>query len=272
MGSRTVCLVRLIEVLLYPVCKPMACLLDKALGEDIGTIRTVSELSKLLDIHVKHGAVDTEACSILTGALNYGTVTVGGIHSHGSYNKREQASKQPPLIVYTHGCREQVSQIMTPMSEAFCLRVDERLDYKTCSHIYKSGFSRVPVIGKDTDDILGLILTKDLILLVRRVCLHFCGRWTTHTHTRLHTHTHTYIYTQDPQDATPVRNVLTMFGRAMECLWPDTDLPSALRLFKAGKAHMALVRDVCTTVRRDETKKGRAGRGVVVRAFFPFTL
>lgn len=45
-----------------------------------------------------------------------------------------------------------------------------------------------------------------------------------------------------------MRNVLTMFGRRLECLWPDTDLGSALRLFKQGKAHMALVRDVCTTV------------------------
>ena len=53
------------------------------------------------------------------------------------------------------------------MKDAFCLRVDEKLDYKTCSHIYKSGFSRVPVYGKDRDDILGLLLTKDLILLVR---------------------------------------------------------------------------------------------------------
>lgn len=48
----------------------------QALGEDIGTIHTVNELNKLLDIHVKHGAVHTEAGSILTGALNYATATV----------------------------------------------------------------------------------------------------------------------------------------------------------------------------------------------------
>ena len=47
-----------------------------------------------------------------------------------------------------------------------------------------------------------------------------------------------------------MRNVLTMFGRRLECLWLDTDLPSALRLFKQGKAHMALVRDVVTTVNK----------------------
>lgn len=94
---------------------------------------------------------------------------------------------------------KQVSQIMTPMSEAFCLRVDERLDYKTCSHIYKSGFSRVPVYGKDTDDILGLILTKDLILLVRlhvRSTLCAGRRFSPELHYVLpvlkHDHTHTY--------------------------------------------------------------------------------
>ncbi len=75
---------RLIEGILYPISKPMALVLDKLLGEDIGTIHTVNELSKLLDIHVKHGAVDTEAGNILTGALSYATVTVRGLDWTGS--------------------------------------------------------------------------------------------------------------------------------------------------------------------------------------------
>lgn len=180
-GSRSVWLVRAIEFMLYPMAKPMAMLLDRLLGEDLGTLHTVNELSKLLDIHVKRGSVDPEAGSILTGALSYAHV--------------------------------KVSEVMTPIKDVFCLSSEARLDYKTCSHIYKSGFSRIPVYGKNRDDILGLILVKDLLLL-------------------------------DPQDATPVRNVLAMFGRKMEILWPDTDLPQALRLFKRGQAHMAVVRGV----------------------------
>jgi len=74
--------------------------------------------------------VDPEAGSILTGALSY-----------------------------TH---VKVSEVMTPIKDVFCLSSDARLDYKTCSHIYKSGFSRIPVYGKNQDDILGLILVKDL--------------------------------------------------------------------------------------------------------------
>ncbi|KAM3568939.1 hypothetical protein VYU27_008948, partial [Nannochloropsis oceanica] len=129
-GSRSVWLVRAIEFMLYPMAKPMAMLLDRLLGEDLGTLHTVNELSKLLDIHVKRGSVDPEAGSILTGALSYAHV--------------------------------KVSEVMTPIKDVFCLSSEARLDYKTCSHIYKSGFSRIPVYGKNRDDILGLILVKDL--------------------------------------------------------------------------------------------------------------
>ena len=36
---------------------------------------------------------------------------------------------------------------------------------QTLSKIFKSGYSRIPVYGRDTNDIVGLILTKDLIFL-----------------------------------------------------------------------------------------------------------
>jgi hypothetical protein len=35
------------------------------------------------------------------------------------------------------------------------LSENERLDYKTLADIFKSGFSRIPVYGKDTNDIKG---------------------------------------------------------------------------------------------------------------------
>lgn len=54
----------------------MAIMLDIVLGEELGTIHTISELSKLLEIHVKHGSVDPEAGSILSGALRYKLVKV----------------------------------------------------------------------------------------------------------------------------------------------------------------------------------------------------
>jgi CBS domain containing-hemolysin-like protein len=35
------------------------------------------------------------------------------------------------------------------------LSENERLDYKTLAEIFKSGFSRIPIYGKDANDIKG---------------------------------------------------------------------------------------------------------------------
>ena len=42
---------------------------------------------------------------------------------------------------------------------------------QTLSKIFKSGYSRIPVYGRNTNDIVGLILTKDLIFLDPEVCV-----------------------------------------------------------------------------------------------------
>ena len=45
---------------------------------------------------------------------------------------------------------------------------------QTLSKIFKSGYSRIPVYGRNTNDIVGLILTKDLIFLDPEVCACAC--------------------------------------------------------------------------------------------------
>lgn len=53
------------------------------------------------------------------------------------------------------------------------------------SVIFRSGFSRIPVFGKDRNDVIGLLFTKDLIFI-------------------------------DPDDETPVKNFVQIFGRKVE--------------------------------------------------------
>lgn len=55
---------------------------------------------------------------------------------------------------------------MTPIKDVYALSANDKLDFKTISQIFQSGFSRIPVYGRDRNDILGILLTKDLILLV----------------------------------------------------------------------------------------------------------
>eukprot|EP00611_Tribonema_gayanum_P000096 TRINITY_DN10065_c1_g1_i2.p1 TRINITY_DN10065_c1_g1~~TRINITY_DN10065_c1_g1_i2.p1 ORF type:complete len:432 (-),score=90.93 TRINITY_DN10065_c1_g1_i2:191-1486(-) len=148
-------------VLFYPICKPLAFILDKCLGEEVGTIHTRTELRELLNIHVKHGAIDVETGREMAGALKYKDLLVRAV--------------------------------MTPKEKVFMLSADARLDYRTVRAIFGTGFSRIPVHGASTDDIVGLLFTKDLIFI-------------------------------DPVDATPVKNFIQVFGRAVHAVWPDQPL------------------------------------------------
>jgi metal transporter CNNM len=65
---------------------------------------------------------------------------------------------------------------------------------QTLSLLFRSGFSRIPVYGRDRNDIVGLILTKDLICLG-----HMSG--------------------------VSVMSFLTIFQRPIICVWSDDKLP-----------------------------------------------
>eukprot|EP00903_Cladosiphon_okamuranus_P010078 g9546.t1 len=180
-GAKVVPLVKLIILVFYPITKPLSIILDKLLGDEIGTIHSRKELSELLKIHVEHGAIDVETGREVAGAMNYKEHTV--------------------------------RDVMTPVKDCFMLSVSEKLNFKTLSVIFKSGFSRIPVFGKDHNDVIGLLFTKDLIFI-------------------------------DPDDETPLQNFVQIFGRAVTVVWPDYTLGDVLNVFKQGKSHLGLVRDV----------------------------
>jgi metal transporter CNNM len=66
-GSRSLPVVKSFIFALYIICKPLSMLLDKALGEEIGTIHSRTELRKMLEIHVQHEAVDVESGKVMDG-------------------------------------------------------------------------------------------------------------------------------------------------------------------------------------------------------------
>ena len=82
------------------------------------------------------------------------------------------------------------------------------------SEIFKSGFSRIPICGAaGKDDIVALMLVKDLIFI-------------------------------DPDDETPIVNFIQVFGRPVQTVWPDQLLHEVLKVFRQGKGHMAIVKEV----------------------------
>jgi metal transporter CNNM len=48
----------------------------------------------------------------------------------------------------------------------------------------------------------------------------------------------------DPEDNTPVRSFIQIFGREVHVVWPDDKLGDVLTELKKGKSHLAVVRDV----------------------------
>ena len=56
---------------MYPFTKPLAFMLDKLLGHELGTTYSKAELNKLLEIHVKEGRFTAETGQVMTGALNF---------------------------------------------------------------------------------------------------------------------------------------------------------------------------------------------------------
>ena len=69
--------------------------------------------------------------------------------------------------------------------------------------IFKSGFSRIPVFGKDHNDVIGLLFTKDLIFI-------------------------------DPDDETPLKNFVQIFGRAVTVSAPTAAAAAVVVSVVAG--------------------------------------
>jgi len=180
-GSKTVPLVRVIMILLYPIAAPLAFVLNKVLGNELATTYSSAEMRKLLEIHVKEGRFDQETAEAMTGALKYKEIAV--------------------------------KDAMTPLEYTFMLNADEKLSFQTIATIFKTGYSRIPVYEVSVNNIIGLLFVKDLIFI-------------------------------DPEDDTPVRNFVQIFGRGVHVVWPDDKLGDVLRELKQGRSHMALVRDV----------------------------
>ena len=62
--------VRFLMALFYPVAKPVALLLDALLGQELRTVYGREELVKMLEIHVRQGALDAEVSGWVGGWMD----------------------------------------------------------------------------------------------------------------------------------------------------------------------------------------------------------
>jgi metal transporter CNNM len=134
-GARSLPIVRVFIVLLFPMTWPLSKALDWLLGKEVGDFYDPAEFDTLIEKHVENASIGKSPARIMQGALRMSTKTV--------------------------------ADVMTPKSEMYTLTSDQRLDFKTMTEIFRKGYSRVPVLeADDSDRIHGMLYTKDLMLIV----------------------------------------------------------------------------------------------------------
>ena len=73
LGSRLVWLVRIFLIILFPICWPLAWILDKVLGDELDTVYSKRELIKMIEKHedLSESEIDEDEERIIKGGLSY---------------------------------------------------------------------------------------------------------------------------------------------------------------------------------------------------------
>ncbi|KAI9022312.1 hypothetical protein CLU79DRAFT_752167 [Phycomyces nitens] len=180
-GAKTAWMVLVLMYIMFPIAYPTARLLDYVLGESHGTVYKKAGLKSLVSLHQAVNPSDVDALT------SDEVLIIGAVLDLRS---------------------KPVSQIMTPLENAFTLSTEDILDEKVVDEILSAGYSRIPIHTPENKiNFVGMLLTKRLI-------------------------------TYDPEDALPVKDLPIS---TLPETGPDTSCLDILNFFQEGKSHMALV-------------------------------
>lgn len=132
-GSKTAPFVRLLIWVLYPITWPISYALDRALGEELPTVYSKSEIMQIISEHEdsEHSPIDEDEERIVHGALQFSHL--------------------------------RVSEVMTPLEEVVMFEAGQRLTDTFYETVTDEGFSRYPVYSGKRENIVGILYAKDLL-------------------------------------------------------------------------------------------------------------
>ncbi|KAH6796248.1 hypothetical protein C2S51_037234 [Perilla frutescens var. frutescens] len=178
-GATAAPFVHLLLWVFYPIAFPISKFLDWMLGKGHAALLRRAELKTFVDFHGneagKGGDLTHDETTIIAGALEM----------------TEKTAKDA----------------MTPIAKAFSIDLDGTLNLETLNAIMAMGHSRVPVYYKNQNNIIGLILVKNLLAV-------------------------------DPDDSVPLRKMLI---RKIPRVSEDMPLYDILNEFQKGHSHIAVV-------------------------------
>ena len=144
-GAKLVDVLGLIILILFPVAWPLSKLLDRALGEELGTIYSRHELKQLFSMQAKRAHAENISASGQRG----GGGAEGGGDGGGDAEMAEIGIQEATYVSGILSLSERTAEmIMTKLEDVFALFTDERLDFPNMSRIYASGYTRVPVFRR----------------------------------------------------------------------------------------------------------------------------
>ena len=179
-GAASTWIVKPLIILFFPITYPIAKCLDCVLGREMANAYNRQQLDKLLEMHMSDQAITYDDRKLLSSALHFSSKVV--------------------------------EEIMTPLKDVFAISVTDNLDFDDLKAIYVSGYTRIPVYHNRRDTIVGIVYTKDLILV-------------------------------DPNDEIPVASILPFCSRAINSCAKSTTLEKLLNEMQASRSHLYFVTD-----------------------------
>ncbi|XP_021630841.1 DUF21 domain-containing protein At2g14520 isoform X3 [Manihot esculenta] len=178
-GAAVAPIVQVLVCICFPVAYPISKLLDFLLGHGHDALFRRAELKTLVHLHGneagKGGELTRDETTIIAGALEL--------------------------------TEKKARDAMTPISETFSIDINAKLDRDLMMLILEKGHSRVPVYHDHPENLIGLVLAKNLLTI-------------------------------HPEDEVPVKNVtIRKIPRVSETM-PLYDI---LNEFQKGHSHMAVV-------------------------------
>jgi metal transporter CNNM len=112
---------------------PIGAVLDKILGEEVGHVLSRHQIKRLFAIYEKNKMLNPSELKMLTAAIDLDNQTV--------------------------------LQVMTPLSNIYMLDLNSTLDHSLMKDIYLKGHSRIPVFDRTRDNIVGVLMARDLMMI-----------------------------------------------------------------------------------------------------------
>ena len=117
----------------FPISFPISAILDKVLGEEVGNVLSKNQLNRMFVMLEQENIINSGERKIVQAAL-------------------ELQDKSANFV-------------MTKMEDAYMLEINTKLDHNTLREIYSMGFSRVPIYLGNRNNIVGILMSRDLILI-----------------------------------------------------------------------------------------------------------